>query len=237
MIVFNLRSSVVAIVLAGICAGAAQATDALEAFPFRPGETIQYDIRKLNINWGEAAMTFHGVASLDGRPELLITVTSKGLKFSDVERIYFDPQNFLPVRVERDLDIFGKKEKITEYYDAARGTVRIVKTARGKTTGQIITRPGPLDNMYCFIFRYRMSGKFQAGEKITIHLPTRDVQFQMIGDQPLRVNGQDINTRYMQSDPAQYRVWFAADSRRVPLRIDGAVGIGKTAMIIKHYTR
>ena len=121
MIVFNLRSSVVAIVLAGICAGAAQATDALEAFPFRPGETIQYDIKKLAVKAGEATLTFQGLVSLEGQSAFLITFASKGLKFFDEEKIYLDPPTFLPKRVERDLNIFGKKEEIIEYYNAQEG--------------------------------------------------------------------------------------------------------------------
>ncbi|MBI5415492.1 MAG: DUF3108 domain-containing protein [Candidatus Omnitrophica bacterium] len=215
----------------------ALADEASSPLPFSPGETIRYDIKKLNIKWGEATMTFHGIASLDGRPELLITVTSSGFKFFDEEKIYFDPKAFLPVRVERDLDIFGKKEKITEYYNAEQKTVRIVKTAKGKTTEQTIRRPGPLDNMYCFIFRYRMAGKFQKGEDILIHLPTRDVRFQLMDIQPLAIDGKAFTAHYMQSDPAKYSVWFAADSRRVPLRIDGTAGIGKTAMIMVNYQK
>ena len=74
-----------------------------------------------------------------------------------------------------------------EHYNAREGTVRIVKTAKGKTTEQVIKRSVPLDNIYCFIFRYRVSGKFTPGETFQIHLPTKDVQFQVQKPRGLQV--------------------------------------------------
>lgn len=224
-----------AILLAGVCAGSALAADAPAPLPFRPGETIQYDIKKLKMRVGQASLTFHGLVSLDGQNMLLITFTSTGLKFSDEEKIYVDPRTFLPKRVERDLNIFGKKERIVEHYNAREGTVRIIKTARGKTTEQVIKRSVPLDNIYCFIFRYRVSGKFTPGETFQIHLPTKDAQFQVQKPRRLRLEDKEVDAYYLQSDPAQYRVWFDTGTHKVPLRIDGAIGFGKTAMILRKY--
>lgn len=232
---YNPRAFLLAIVLAAACAGSALAADAPGALPFRPGETIQYDIKKLKMRVGQASLTFHGLVSLDGESAFLITFTSQGLKFFDEEKIYVDPRTFLPRRVERDLNIFGKKERIVEHYNAREGTVRIVKTAKGKTTEQVIKRSVPLDNIYCFIFRYRAKGKFAPGETFQIHLPTKDVQFQAQEPRGLQVGEKEIAAHYLQSDPAQYRVWFDPGARKVPLRIDGAIGFGKTAMILRKY--
>ncbi len=231
------RAFLLAIVLAGVCAGSALATDAPGALPFRPGETIQYDIKKLKMRVGQASLTFHGLVSLEGQSAFLITFTSKGVKFFDEEKIYVDPRTFLPCRVERDLNIFGKKERIVEHYNAWEGTVRIVKTAKGKTSEQVIKRSVPLDNIYCFIFRYRVSGKFTPGETFQIHLPTKNVQFQAQGPRELQIGEKKISAHYLQSDPAQYRVWFDPGAHKVPLRIDGAVGFGKTAMIMVNYQK
>lgn len=223
------------ILLAGVCAGSLHAADALALLPFRPGETIQYDIKKFKMRVGEATFTFHGRVLLEGQSALLITFTSKGLKFFDEENIYVDPRTFLPQRVERDLNIFGKKEKIVEHYNAQEGSVRIVKTAKGKTTEQVINRSVPLDNIYCFIFRYRAAGKFTVGETLQIHLPTKDVQFQVQKSRRLQLEDKEVDAYYLQSDPAQYRVWFDTGAHKVPLRIDGAVGVGNATMILRSY--
>ena len=230
------RAFLLTILLAGVCAGSLHASDAPTPLPFRPGETIQYDIKKLKMRVGQASLTFQGLVSLEGQSVLLITFASQGLKFFDEERIYVDPQTFLPKRVERDLNIFGKKERIVEYYNAQEGSVRIVKTAKGKTTEQVIKHFVPLDNIYCFIFRYRAAGKFTIGETLQIYLPTKDVQFQVQKPRKLRLEDKKVDAYYMQSDPAQYRVWFDTGAHKVPLRIDGAVGFGSTAMILRSYT-
>ena len=233
---YKSHAFLLAILLAGVCAGSVGAADAPAPLPFRPGETIQYDIKKLKMRVGQASLTFHGLVSLSGQSAFLITFTSKGMKFSDEEKIYVDPRTFLPVRVERDLNIFGKKERIVEHYNAREGTVRIVKTAKGKTTEQAIKRSVPLDNIYCFIFRYRVSGKFTPGETFQIHLPTKDVQFQVQKPRGLQVGEKEIAAHYLQSDPVQYRVWFDPGAHKVPLRIDGAVGFGNTVMILRKYS-
>ena len=100
-----------AILLAGVGAGSVGAADAPAPLPFRPGETIRYDIKKLKMRVGQASLTFHGLVSMEGQSALLITFTSKGLKFFDEEKIYVDPRTFLPRLVERNLNIFGKKRK------------------------------------------------------------------------------------------------------------------------------
>ncbi len=228
-----MRVLLLSFLFASIGAQPTGAADTPVALPFSVGETIQYDIKRFNLKWGETTITFHGLVALEGQAVFLMTVASKGLKFFDEEQIYFDPETFFPIRVERDLNIFGKKEKITEYYDAEQKTLKIIKMAKGQTIEQAIARPHALDNLYCFIFRYRRTGKFEAGERIMIHLPTRDVQLELGDVQILRLGGRKIPTYFMRSDPPQYRVWFAADNRRMPVRIDGAVGVTKAAMIIK----
>ena len=234
MIAFKLRSLALAVLFFTVTPSWAAENRVL--LPFRPGETAQYDIKKLKMRVGQASLTFHGLVSLEGQSAFLITFTSKGMKFFDEEKIYVDPRTFLPKRVERDLNIFGKKERIVEHYNAKEGTVRIVKTAKGKTTEQVIKRSVPLDNIYCFIFRYRAAGKFTTGESFAIHLPTKDVQFQVQQSRTIQVGEKELNAHYLQSDPAQYRVWFDTRAHKVPLRIDGAIGFGNTAMILKKYS-
>jgi hypothetical protein len=203
--------------------------------PFAPGETIIYDIKKLAVKVGQAVMVFKGQVSWKGQETLLITLTSKGLIFFDDEKIYLDPRTFLPLCVERDLNIFGRKEQIVEHYGPGNGTVRIVKTVKGETTEQVIQKRHPLENVYGFIYRYRLQGAFTAGEQTAVHLPTADVDFIFRGFDTMALSGRQAEAYYVESLPKKYRVWFDTGPARVPLRIDGAVGFGKTAMVMKEY--
>ena len=205
--------------------------------PFRQGERIVYDIRKLNLKIGEAALTFHGLTQLDHRQVFLITFVSKGPEFFDEERIFLDPETFFPIQVQRDINIFGRKEKIVEHYSPHDGVVEVVKTVREKTSRDVIRKPQRLDNLYCFIYRYRRSGGFRIGEDLQMHLPTKDVQFKLLTTDPLKINGKPLDAYYMESIPKKYRVWFSKSQDKIPLRIDGAVGFGKTALVMREYHR
>lgn len=220
-----------------ILATAAYAASVPAHFPFSSGETIHYDIKKLGLKVGAASLAFKGRVRLGAGEAVLIIFTANAPKFYDEEKIYLDPATFLPMRIERDLDIFGQKEHIIEHYSKTAGTVRIVKKAKGKTTQQIIQRPGRLDNIYGFIFRYRATGKFAPGETFQIHLPTKEMRFQVQNRRELKVGEKKILAHYLQSEPSQYRVWFDTSAAKIPLRIDGAVGFGKTTMIMANYQK
>ena len=202
---------------------------------FSKGETITYNIKKFKFNVGEATLVFGGLVDFSGRQALLITFTAKGFRFFDKENIYLDPATFYPFMIERDLNIFGIKEKIVEFYDTKRGKVRIVKTAKGKQSEQIIENGERFGNIYGFIYRYRQRGQFKEGEEFFLHLPTRDVSFKLFEKSKFTAAGREFDAYYMNSMPKKYKVWFDSSKKKIPLMIDGAVGFGRTSMIMKDY--
>ena len=201
--------------------------------PFSRGEVIIYDIVKFRIKIGEAKLVFDGVTNLKGRDLLLVTVTAHSLRFFDQEKIYLDPTTFFPVEIQRNLDIFGKKEKITEFYDLTKGKVRIVKTVKGKTTEQIIEAGAQFDNIYGFIYRYRKFGSFSKDEEIHMHLPTIDVQLSFEKKLVIEAADKKFDTYYMSSKPKKYKIWFDSSSKRIPIKIKGALGVGNISMVFK----
>ena len=121
--------------------------------PFANGEKIIYSIKKMGVKAGEASLVFHGSTRVKNKEVYLIQFTASALNFFDQEKIYVDPKTFYPVMVKRDLNIWGKKERITEEYLTDKGQVKITKNAGGKTTVQTIEKKGAVDNIYCFIYR------------------------------------------------------------------------------------
>jgi hypothetical protein len=195
-------------------------------------EKITYDIKKVGMSAGKATLSFD-TAQLDGKEVYLVDFTATAMKVNDVEKIYMDTKTFLPLKVERDVNVFGKKELITETYDA-KGSVKVTKIVGGKKTEQTLKKKDPLDNIYCFIYRYRQNGKFEIGEKIRMNLPTKDVKFTVLKKDKLRIGDREHDVYFMQSVPKKYSIWFDAEMR-IPVRIDGAAGFGKTSMILESY--
>jgi len=205
------------------------------AQPFGPGETVTYSIKKLGVRVGTATLQYHGPVTIEGRPLLLIVFVADSLNFYDQEQIYVDPKDFRPVIVRRDLDIFGKKEKIVEHYQPDQGRVVITKTARGQTTTTEIKKEGALDNIYGFLYRFRNGNEPALKDSVRLHLPTADVFLKVSKKTKIRAAHRLFEAFYMQSHSKEYRLWFGLDKNRTPIRIDGAIGLGSASLIMTKY--
>jgi len=203
--------------------------------PFKKGETVTYRIKSLGINGGEATLSFEGSKNYKGKEAYAIIFRARAMNFFDEERIYADPKTFYPMAVVRDLNIWGKKENITEEYDEGKGVITITKLAGGITTTDTISKKGPIDNIYCFIYRYRNSGTFKVGDSFLIHLPTKDIEMKSVKVMPLKVGGRTFEAFFLQSDPAKYKVWLDTSLKKIPLRINDAMGLSDTAMTMTQY--
>ena len=206
-----------------------------QAPSFSAGETIRFVIKSLGVKAGEATLVFEGLQKLDNKEVYLITFRATSANFLDMENIYVDKDTFYPIAVKRDLNIWGKKEKIDEEYDQVKGIITIKKQVGTKTSEQVIRKKGPIDNIYCFIYRYRRGGDFKIGDAFQIHLPTTDVTIALQKMDKLKMAGKTYETYFMQSQPSKYKVWFDTSDKKIPLRINGAVGINDTAMLMVDY--
>lgn len=215
--------------------GLAQGVVMAEKFPFIAGEKITYAIRKFGVKVGEATLSFDGQARLQDRDLFRITFIAKAVNFYDEERIYIDPVTFHPLRVERDLNIFGKKEKISEEYDLAKRQIKVRKLVDGKISEQVLNKAGIVDNLYGFIYRYRRDGTFVLGDVLKMSLPTKELAFKLTAQQRIKAGGKFFESYRMDSDPQNYQVWFDQGENRIPLRIDGAVGLASTSMVLSDY--
>ncbi len=208
-----------------------------DQFPFNPGETITYDIKKFGLTAGEAELIFRGKVQINNQEALLITFTAKALNFFDEEKIYVDAKTFYPVIIERNLNLWGKKEIISEQYDHQRGSIKITKKSGGKISETVIQKQGPIDNIYGFIYRYRKDGQNKKGEKFEMRLPTKDVQFKLVGEVKMNASNKEFEAYSLESTPKNYTVWFGKEQGRIPLKIDGALNLGKTSLVMKKYKK
>lgn len=221
----------ISLLLAGPGPAAAQSG----GFPFKPGETVTYAIKKLGVKVGEATLVFHGLYQYGTQNVYRIVFTAKAMNFLDEENIFVDPQTLYPIRVERNLNIFGRKEKIFEVYDHVNGEIHISKVVKGKGSLQTIKKTGPIDNIYCFLYRFRQETAIDQKGSFEMKLPTRDVAIEFVKQDELKAGGKTYQTLYLQSVPKEYKLWFDSGAKKVPLRIDGAMGIASTSLVIQEY--
>ncbi len=207
--------------------------------PFRAGEVMTYDIKQGFIKVGRATLTFPGEVQYEGQRLFLIIFRADGFNFYDREEIYLDPDTFLPVVVLRDLNlnIFGGKQKIREDYLQQAKKIFIHKFAGNKGTEQVVAVDSPVDNIYGFIYRYRLSGSFRTGEDMDIVLPTQKLKIGIVRPERIKAAGRKAASLYMESKPDKYKIWFSIDGRHIPFQISGAVGMANTVMVITDYKR
>ncbi len=206
-----------------------------ETVPFLPGEKIYYSVKQLGVKAGDAVLQFKGEAYLEGKKYSLIVFTAKGFNFFDEERIYVDPESFQPVRVLRDLNIFGNKENIMEEYFLKDGLIRITKTAGGKTTVQDISKKGAVDNIYGFLYRTRLRENIQVGKFFDLNLTTLNVKMEGVSEVNFKAAGKSYRSVLFRSVPAKYTIWFDQGPEKLPLRIVGSLGLSNTVMVMTGY--
>ncbi len=200
------------------------------------GEQIDYHVRSLGMHAANAILTFEGKATLEGKEVYLITFEAKGSNFLDSEKIYADSETLYPIRVVRDLNIFGTKEKIVESYDQKKFVVNIEKKVKGKKPEKtVIQKKGKIDNIYCFIYRFRINGKFKIGNSIKMNLPTKDVSVKIAQKKKMKAAGKVYPVYYLHTVPSQYKLWLEADNVKIPIRIDKPAAIGGTSMRMDKY--
>ncbi len=208
------------------------------------GEAISYDVQKLVPKAALAKIEFKGLVPLDGRQVYLITFEAKGFKMFDIEKIYADPKTLYPVHVERNLNVsvmgFGGFEgKIIESYDQQKHTVTVTQFPDdgSKPAPIILQKDGPIDNLYCFIYRYRLKGDFKLDTSLKMNLPTKDVLIRIIKKMSMNVVKKTYDTFFFETVPAQYRIWFDAADTHVPVRIENPALIGGTIMTMSNYSK
>ncbi|MBF0122254.1 MAG: DUF3108 domain-containing protein [Candidatus Omnitrophica bacterium] len=204
---------------------------ALAAEPaFKSGETIRYTVKQGFLKVGNATLEFKGETTLDGKTLDLIVFTAKGIGFFDEERIYIDPVSFLPFRVIRTLDIPGERSKIQEDYFPDQELIQVTKEMGGKTTVQKIEKKGAVDNIYGFIYRYRLKADLKSVDVFEVNLPTVDVKIKKVKEVEFNAGSKMYRAALMRSVPEKYSIWFDVSEKRLPLRIAGAIGMANTVM-------
>lgn len=118
-----------------------------------------------------------------------------------------------------------------EVYDQKAGRVKVTKVAKGKTTVQILQQEGPIDNIYGFIYRYRVQGGRNREEQFKVRLPILDVSIAGVKEMGFKTTGKAYRAILLHSvAPKILHIWMDKGSGCLPLRIAGAVGLAKTVM-------
>ncbi|MDD5080699.1 MAG: hypothetical protein WC214_02590 [Candidatus Omnitrophota bacterium] len=194
-------------------------------------QKVCYKINKFGVKVGTAVLESLGRVEYQGKKYALIVFTARAVGFFDEEKIYMDIETLYPVVVTRDINIFGKKEKIDEFYGPD-GKIKIINRSKGKETETTFQTSGRADNIYCFIQRLSNLRKIAQDDIFELNLPTRKVSAVVKGKDEVNIDGFLKSAYLIETVPKQFKIWLSDDGAMLPLRIDGTVGLRSAVMIM-----
>lgn len=194
----------------------------------RIGEKITYYVQLGKLNLGKAVFEHLPNTKLGARNVNLMTFETRLARFTDLERIYSDPETFLPLRVERYVSTWPFPEKIIEDYDQEKFILTIKKLKNNKQEEIVIKRDNVINNAILLPFYVRDIAKLDLGYNLMAQLPTQEFIIELVAREEIRVPAGRFMTYRFESRPKKFEIWISADERRVPVKINGTSGLGYT---------
>lgn len=200
------------------------------------GEEIVYDVKMGSVKIGTSI--FHHVEriNLAGVDAQLVTFTTKAIQISDTEKIWADTKTFLPLRVERDVRMWPKYERITESYDQKSHVLDVTKLAAAKGQPLHIVKQGPIYNAILLPYQIRRVEDLALGWSMKVVLPTQEFKITLKSKKEVTVPAGTFQAFYFESEPKRFEIWISADERRIPIKIKGSSGLNYT-MQMRSYSK
>ncbi len=196
------------------------------------GERIVYDVYAGWFHLGISTFTHLPDTRLADKEVALMTFETKIKGFYDLEQIYSDRDTLLPLRVLRDIDGWGIKEKIIEEYNQKDLTLTFTKFTGDKKEESSLKAKGPIHNAVLLPFYIRKMSKPQIGWSILAYIPA-EFEIKLVAEQEITIPSGTFKAYLFKSVPANFEIWVSADERRIPLKIKSS---GST-MVMKEYKR
>lgn len=198
-------------------------------------ERITYDIMLGKFCLGTAVFNAQAPLELGGNTVNLMTFQTKIVRFTDLEKIYYDPRTFLPIKVERDIYIWPSRETITEEYDQENFVLNITKLKGKKEEKTLIKKEGFIHNAILLPYHVRQLGDMDFDWALTVRLPTQQFEIKLISKETITVPAGKFLAYHLKSIPKRFEIWITADSRRIPVKIKGSGVFGYT-LVMRDYS-
>lgn len=205
---------------------------------FDVSEKIRYNIAFNGIPSGHIYWRYLGKDLVDNQEVEVISIEAhteilRLLNLVSFEKIYLDAQTSLPVKVERDVTLFGRKELIKESYDQEKGKVMIVREKDGKEIEEEVYRQDtPIHNILelLYFFPKDIDLKEKRGEWMVFNLPNQQVQIRFNSKRDVAVSGQRHEAYFLEGKGARrFNLWLSQE-KRLPLRLDFLFLIGRVTI-------
>ncbi len=181
------------------------------------------------------AWEYLGRREIDGQAVDVLSVSSdtKIFAFLDLtskERVYLHSTTHLPLKVERDVVMFGRKELIEEFYDQEQGLVSIKRTP-SKKEEEVLRQDKPIHNILALLYFFPQDVDLEKSEWMVFNLPTQKIRIKMIRERELKVGKEKKETYFLIGRGAKRFSLWLDKKYRIPLRIEFIFPLGKITIV------
>lgn len=192
-----------------------------------PAESIIYDITPL----GYSQYQDLGLVEYEGSRANLVVFKTHAAGLHDTEKIYSDPQSYLPIKVERDVSFWFNKEYIIEEYKPLENSVVISKFNNGKKIQETVLKAnGPIQNGVLLPFSLRKVPDLHIGWYCNIRLPL-EFRVELVSIEDVVVPAGSFMAYHFKSEPRGFEVWITNDNERIPVKIKGLGAFSYTLLM------
>lgn len=214
----------------------AKGKDAIDNFPFKAGETIEYDVKMNFFRIGKASISYQGITAERNTKAINISFLADVVNFRDLEKIYSDLETFNPLWVNRNIDFFNRKEIINEDYASKANSVTITKYKNEKVVSvKDLASDAPYQHVISSIYYCRKLKNLGLGTKFSLNLPLSKLVLEVKRMVDINVPYGKFKAFYIESVPNKYRIWLSADEKRLPLKVEGAISFSPASLIMTKY--
>lgn len=239
MKVFNIITSVVGVMflaIGGVTGESSVFAKDIEA-RFQSKKKLVYSVYFNGIPSGYIEWEYLGRQEIDGITVDVLSVNSNTnifnfLNLASKEKVFLDSATGLPLKVERDIVFFGKKEIIEEIYDQDKGQIRI-KSDNSKKSKSVLHQDTPIHNILELLYFFPQDVELEAGKWMTFNLPTQKIKIKMVKERVLKVNGVNQDTYFLIGrGTKRFSLWLDKE-KKIPLRLEFISLAGKVTVVRK----
>ncbi len=219
------------ILLSGLCFA-----DSIED-RFGKERFLAYDVFFNGVPTGKIEWQYLGKEVVSGRNVDVILLNSdtnilKLLNLESKEKVFVDSSTYLPLKVERDVVFFGKKEKIKEEYNQATGLITITKSNSSEKE-TFLHAATPIHNILSLLYFFPKDIELVKNKPLYFNLPTQKVTIKMLYENNIKI-GKIKKDVYFLSGRGDKRFNLWLDKKeRIPLKMEFIVPLGKITILRK----
>lgn len=202
---------------------------------FQGRDALVYDVSFNGVPVGGVTWRYLGQDMVSGEPADVIYIDSRAdilnlLNLKTKEKVFIAGNGYLPLKVERDVVLWGKKELIEEIYDQDHGRVKIVNYNSEKKE-EVLVQDKPIHNILALLYFFPKNIELTPGKMFIFNLPTQKVKIKIVSERKLKINGKEKESYFLLGSGAKrFNLWLDKETR-LPLRLEFITALGKVVIL------